>query len=127
MTYNKDRRRAVISLLSENGSRAFSTEEICSIILKDGGGKSTVYRIISELVHDGVVKKISDDKSRRVLYQYLGEKKCAEHLHLKCKVCGELIHLDRQTSRLIASSLVGSTLFTIDPSEILLGICKNCV
>ena len=127
MTYNKERRKQIIALVSSDGSRAFSTEEICSALLPDGMGKSTVYRIISELVNEGILKKISDGTTRRVSYQYLGEKRCAEHLHLKCKKCGELIHLDKKTTELITSSLISSAVFAIDPTEILLGVCKNCI
>jgi Fur family ferric uptake transcriptional regulator len=127
MTYNTDRRKQIITFVSSDGSRAFTTEEICEELLLDGKGKSTVYRIISELVSEGILKKISDGATRHVRYQYLGEKKCSKHLHLKCKLCGRLIHLDEPTSKLISSSLLDAAVFTIDPTEILLGVCKGCI
>ena len=127
MTYNTERKNEIIRLFSESADTAFTTEEICSKILNGGAGKSTVYRIISELVHEGAIKKISDEHTRRVVYQYLGEKKCSEHLHLKCRVCGRLIHLDRAASERILNLVKDCGSFSLDPTEILSGICDGCI
>ena len=48
MTYNTQREKQILNLLSKEKDRSFSIEEICEKIL-EGGGKSTVYRIISKL------------------------------------------------------------------------------
>ena len=125
MTYNTDRKNEIIKLLSSEPNRAFTTEEICARILSDGG-KSTVYRIISELCVKGVIRKLSDQNSRRVRYQYLGEKSCSEHLHLKCKNCEKLIHLDKSTSEFIMQHIQKNDCFTLDPTEILVGLCRYC-
>lgn len=125
MTYNTDRKNEIINLLSGEKNRSFTTEEICSRILRDGG-KSTVYRIISDLTAKGIIKKLSDPNTRRVSYQYLGEKECTEHLHLKCKGCERLIHLDKSTSELIMNQVKNMGSFTLDPTEILCGICESC-
>ena len=125
MTYNTQREKEILTLLSGEKHRAFSVEEICERILTEGG-KSTVYRIISRLTADGIFKKICDSKTRRVSYQYLGEKTCCEHLHLKCKACDRLIHLDKSSSELIMKMLSDSGSFSLDPTEILGGLCRDC-
>ena len=125
MTYNTDRRNEIIALLSSESERAFTTEEICDRLLT-GGGKSTIYRIISELTEKGVIRKLSDRNTRHVRYQYLGERTCAEHLHLKCKSCERLIHLDKSASQLIMNFISSTDSFTLDPTEILSGVCRLC-
>ncbi len=125
MTYNTDRKNEIITLLSSERERAFTTEEICERVL-NGGGKSTVYRIISELTSKGIIKKLSDPNSRHVRYQYLGERSCGEHLHLKCKSCDRLIHLDKSTSELVMNYIQRADSFTLDPTEILSGLCSLC-
>lgn len=125
MTYNTDRRNEIIKLLSSEDGRSFTTEEICRLILTDGG-KSTVYRIIADLTAKGIIKKLSDPNTRRVRYQYLGERSCSEHLHLKCKGCERLIHLDKATSEIIMRCIKSSDSFTLDPTEILGGFCRLC-
>ena len=125
MTYNTDRRGEIISLLSSESDKAFTTEEICKRIITEGG-KSTVYRIISDLTAKGIIKKLSDPNTRHVRYQYLGKRSCAEHLHLKCKSCERLIHLDRSTSELIMNHVKSAGGFSVDPTEILSGLCSSC-
>lgn len=125
MTYNTQREKQILNLLSHHKERAFTTEEICEKILTEGG-KSTVYRIVSRLTGEGILKKITDQRSRRVSYQYLGEKSCCEHLHLKCKNCERLIHLDKSASETIMSLLKSSGSFSLDPTEILGGLCRDC-
>ena len=125
MTYNTQREKEILTLLSGEKHRAFSAEEICERILREGG-KSTVYRIISRLTSDGILRKIYDSKTRRVSYQYLGEKTCCEHLHLKCKSCDRLIHLDKSSSEAIMKLVGDSGSFALDPTEILGGLCRDC-
>ena len=126
MTYNTERRKRILSFLSEDCNRAFTISEICDAILIEDKGKSTVYRIISELLESGMLKRIADEKTRLVKYQYLGEKKCTEHLHIRCKLCGKLVHLGREASSSIASIMSAHSGFSIDYSDILIGKCELC-
>ena len=125
MTYNTQREKQILNLLSGEKEKTFTIEEICDRILTEGG-KSTVYRIVSRLTGEGILKKITDQRSRRVSYQYLGEKSCCEHLHLKCKNCERLIHLDKSASQTIINLLNRSGSFSLDPTEILGGLCREC-
>ena len=126
MRYNTPRREQVILFFASEKSRAFTAEEVCHSILSDGSGRSSVYRIISALVDDGILKKLTDERSRRVRYQYLGEKKCSEHLHLRCRKCGRLFHLDKKLSLKVIETLKCSDGFLLDPTDILNGCCESC-
>lgn len=126
MIYNTEKRAAIEKFLSKKKESAFSIEEICLQILPDGRGKSTVYRIISEMVKDGSVRKICDPASRRVSYQHLEGKHCSEHLHLKCNECGRLIHLDEETTHELEQRLLSAKKFVLDDSSMLFGKCESC-
>ena len=126
MTYNTEKRAAVISFLENNRSYAFTIDEIAERLSPDGSGKSTYYRLISKLVEEGAVKRISDEKTRHTTYQYLGDHGCDEHLHLKCKECGKLIHLDHETSHSVEEAIMQVGGFSIDEGAILFGRCKGC-
>lgn len=126
MTYNTEKRTAVISFLENNSSRAFTIDEIAEKLSPDGKGKSTYYRLISKLVEEGAIKRISDEKTRHTTYQYLGNTECGEHLHLKCKECGKLIHLDHRTSHAVEDKILEMGGFSIDEGAILFGKCKGC-
>lgn len=126
MTYNTEKKAEILELFSKGGGQAFSAEEICSAILNDGRGKSTVYRIISKLVDQGILRRISDGKTRHITYQYINTGGCSEHLHLKCNVCGKLIHLDEETSHTLGVSILKTEGFTIDEGALLYGRCESC-
>lgn len=126
MIYNTEKRTKLLDFLKRNSGQAFSAEQICNGILDGGSGKSTVYRLISQLVDDGCVRRISDAKTRSVTYQYIGMGRCREHLHLKCKDCGILIHLDDVTSHILEKRILKSEGFTLDEGALIYGRCEAC-
>lgn len=126
MKYNTGKKKQILDFLSANAHSAFTLEEIAESIAPDGKGKSTVYRIVSELVEDAVVKRISDGKTRHCSYQYVGSSECKSHLHLKCRDCGKLIHLDKGVSESFASALRESGGFMLEDGCILFGKCTRC-
>lgn len=126
MKYNTEKRKRITELLSAYPGRAFTSEQICAVATSDGSGKSTVYRILADMLKEGKIKKISSQSSRRVSYQYIDCAHTPEHLHLKCKDCGMLIHLDAETSHRVEESLMAAKHFAIDEGELLFGRCENC-
>lgn len=126
MKYQTGKKEQVIELLKNNSSRSFSLAEICDKLLTDGHGRSTVYRLVSSLVDCGTLRRLGDGKTRHVTYQYVGDEHCKHHLHLKCKECGRLIHLDEGISEGIKDTLVRIGGFEIDEGEMLLGKCNDC-
>lgn len=126
MTYNTEKRSEITDFLARGKGKAFTVDEICHAIGADESGKSTVYRIISKLVKEGTLIKITDEHSRHTTYQYLGEEACCEHLHLKCKECGRLIHLDHETSHLLENQIKSAGHFVLDEGAMLFGRCEGC-
>ena len=127
MTYNTEKRNELTLFLKSKEGQALTIEEICAQILPDGHGKSTVYRLIAKLVEEGCVRRISDGKSRHATYQYISEGRCSEHLHLKCKSCGKLIHLDGETSHFLEKKIRKTEGFALDEGALLYGKCEGCI
>lgn len=126
MKYSTGKREKIIAHLSVNASRAFTVYEICDAVLGGDGGVSTVYRIVSELVADGKVRRLMGENGKQATYQYVGEDKCREHLHLKCCECGRLLHLDEGTTHKLEEAIMLSKQFAIDESAVLFGKCADC-
>ncbi|MBQ3016350.1 MAG: transcriptional repressor [Clostridia bacterium] len=126
MKYNTGKREQIIRFLRINSSRSFTLEEISEEITTDGHGRSTVYRIVSELVSEGKLRRLSDGKTRHCTYQYIGDDECSSHLHLKCRDCGRLIHLEDDISHEFAAALLSLDGFTLDAGAMLFGKCKDC-
>ena len=123
MTGNKER---ILGFLLENANSSYTLEEICAALTTDGKGKSTVYRIVSSLVAEGCVRRLSDGKTRHCTYQYVGGEHCHHHLHLKCKGCGRLVHLGEGESRRFERVLLDIGGFVIEEGTLLFGTCKEC-
>ena len=126
MVYNTGKRERILAFLAENGDGSYTLEEICAALTADGKGQSTVYRIVSELVGEGCVRRISDGRTRHCTYQYVGDEHCHHHLHLKCKGCGRLVHLDEGISRDFERTLMNVGGFTIEEGTLLFGTCRDC-
>lgn len=126
MKYQTGKKEQVIELLKNNSQSSLSLAEICDKLLSDGHGRSTVYRLVSSLVECGMLRRLGDGKTRHITYQYVGDEHCKHHLHLKCKECGRLIHLDEGISEGIKDTLVRIGGFEIDEGEMLLGKCNEC-
>ena len=126
MGYTTGKKEKIMRLMRDNHGVSYSLEHICELVLDGDSGKSTVYRIVSELVADGCLRRICDERTRRVTYQYMGSEECHNHLHLKCKGCGRLIHLDDKISRELEDSVRSVGGFSIDEGALLLGTCHDC-
>lgn len=126
MVYTTGKRERIIDFLSENAERSYTLEEICEAITEGGKGKSTVYRLVSELVGEGILTRLSDGRTRHCTYQYVGGELCHTHLHLKCKGCGRLIHLDHELSEELERTVRQVGGFRIDDGAFLFGTCREC-
>lgn len=126
MGYTTGKKALIIDFLSANAQRSYTLEEICEAVTADGHGKSTVYRLVAELVGDGDIKRLSDGRTRRCTYQFVGDAGCHEHLHLRCNECGKLMHLDDKLSHQLERAVFRFGGFTIEEGTMLFGRCRDC-
>ena len=126
MKYATGKKEAITSFLRKGSERSFTLVEICEAIARDGKGQSTVYRLVSELVKEGTVRRISDGKTRHCTYQYVGGAECKSHLHLKCRECGRLIHLEKALSSRLLAEVFEAGGFTVEGGGMLFGKCRDC-
>lgn len=126
MKYNTEKRKRITELFAAYSYKSFTSEQIAAVVTDEDCGKSTVYRILSDMLREGKIKKISSPNSRKVSYQYIDCEHTGGHLHLRCKDCGLLIHLDTQTSQKLTEGLMESMRFALDEGEILFGRCESC-
>lgn len=128
MTYHTVQKARLFSFLQQHADTAFTAEELCAALAGAGAvGKSTVYRLLPQLVAEGQVKRFSGSGQRRALYQAVGCAHCDAHLHLKCTVCGKLIHLDESASDAVLHRVLQSSAFSVDEGQtVLFGKCAAC-
>ena len=121
----------MLSFLEKNCSKAMTVSEIVEQMHADPScpkppSESTAYRIIKELVAEGRVKRTVNGIGREFVYQLTDSEECADHLHMKCRVCGELLHMHHESSEKLAESLLEDEGFTLDTGMVLTGVCGKC-
>jgi len=128
--YMTEQKKVLFDFLRENCEHAYSVEEIVYKLRETGKDlpKSTVYRLISRLVEDGKVKRMSRGNTRTFVYQIIAGELCHSHLHLKCMSCGKIIHMGEAISSEMLGAIKKSNNFSVSESEtIILGQCESCV
>ncbi len=129
--YMTEQKKALETILKESCERAYTVDELCekmcALYGESAPGKSTVYRLITNLVADGTVKRFEKDGSRRAAYQIIIGEHCDCHLHLKCTDCGKLLHLEQRLSDELLDKVRASSDFLVNEQQtVLFGRCAEC-
>jgi len=124
-TYNTNQRQILVDFLKNNAETQYTIEQIA--MNTKSVGKSTIYRLINKMVDEGIVRRTVKGNSRQFLYQYTDATGCASHLHMKCRECGKILHMDDERSKELMNILQESTRFDLDIKEtLLMGTCEKC-
>ncbi|MBP5294449.1 MAG: transcriptional repressor [Lachnospiraceae bacterium] len=125
--YNTKQRALLMDYLAAHPDEEFTAGEIASALEPQGISKSAVYRNLSELEEEGLLKRRTLPGSREIHYRYLGNEHCAESLHLSCKVCGRTIHMSNQETEFFVRTIAANDRFELDRHEtVLYGTCRKC-
>lgn len=130
--YQTGQKRILLAYMKAHSDQAFTIEELCEGMkaekdLTGMPGKSTVYRIMPELVEAGLVKRFVKEGSRKFLYQMVCGEHCDSHLHMKCSVCGKLYHMEDEESEALLLQVMKKHHFQIDEGKtVLFGQCEGC-
>ena len=125
--YLTRQRKRLLTYLSEHTDEQMTARQIADALTTDNISISAVYRNLSALEEEGILKRSIRENTREVYYQYIAAKECREHLHLSCRVCGKCIHLDEAGTTQLIENTLRNTGFQIEKTEtILYGICEGC-
>lgn len=125
--YSTDQREILLSFLKEHPDQQFSIEEISEqLCIGKVISLSTIYRNMNKLLEEESVRRFANEGSRKFLYQYVEDKNCSEHLHLKCNVCGQIYHINDKATKAILLSALQSDFIIDKKKSLLYGICKDC-
>ncbi len=129
-SYNTVGKKALVAYLCKESHRQFSVEELLEGLRAEQIliGKSSLYRLLDKLCTEGAVRKFKSENEGASLFQYIGsDAECGHHLHLKCTVCGKLVHLHCEQSALLVEHIFHEHGFAIDRKRsVLYGICRDC-
>ncbi len=130
--YNTAAREAIIEFFSENPDRQFTADEVFEGLTAKcapkAPGKSTVYRLLSQLLEEGMLRRFRDGADSNYLYQHSSKnQKCDFHFHMKCTECGKIYHLECEKSDDLLYHVLSEHGFAVNCSKSMLyGQCQKC-
>jgi len=130
-TYKTKQQELLFSYLREMQGQHFTAEDVRNHFDKKNIsiGIATIYRQLEKLVAEGKIQKYFIDEHSAACFEYLGEG-CShqeEHFHLKCDICGKLIHLECEELATIKGHLESDHGFVLNPLKtVFYGICTEC-
>ena len=126
-SYHTKQQETVLNFFKENKENQFTADEAAKLLENKNVGKSSVYRIVSKLCENGVLKRFLGGKGKGAKYQFVGEcGSCEEHFHLKCLKCGKLVHLENELSDTVLSLMQAHDFEVSEELTMLVGKCSNC-
>lgn len=128
--YRTRQKSAVIDFLKSREGECHRVSEIVGFFEKNNVkiGQTTVYRTLQTLVAQGIVSKFAAEKGDGAFYQLIKTSPaCHRHFHLKCTVCGEIIHVDCIFLKDMEDHVRREHDFALDNSKtVLYGLCNTC-
>ena len=127
--YNTKQRDTILRCIESFGDAHFTAADVVER-LSGKIGQATVYRMIDRLADEGRLRKYVVDGTTAACYQSVPDNDaadCRDHFHLKCEVCGRLIHVECGELTRIADHVKSGHGFEIDKSRtVFYGICREC-
>lgn len=124
--YKTNQRKIILDFLSASGGKHLTAAGVFAA-LRDSGhevGRATVYRYLDKLTADGALRRYASPDGGGALYEYCG---CDGHFHLKCDVCGRLLHLECGDVPALFSHIEEKHDFRIDQARTVFhGTCGKC-
>ncbi|MBQ8260812.1 MAG: transcriptional repressor [Lachnospiraceae bacterium] len=129
-SYTTKGRTEILSILEENKDRGITVQEIRDLMEQEEClvNPTTVYRYLDKLCADGTVVKHIAAKGKKAMFQLAGTKQtCHTHLHIQCKQCGRVAHLECSFMKEIENHFLKHHGYTLDCSDsIIHGLCEQC-
>ncbi len=124
-SYRTKQRDSILAFFAANPDACLSAKDIIENP-EIAVGEATVFRCLAKLTADGSIKKYVG-AGGGALYQYNGKEACNSHFHLKCLVCGKIVHLDCSMMQSVGAHIAEGHDFAIDVSRtVLYGFCRTC-
>lgn len=120
-------RKVLLSYLQEHADELLSAQEIAEALRGECISLSAVYRNLSELEADGLLRRGRGGGAREVYYQYIGAQACQNCLHLSCKKCGRTFHMNARGAAALMQTVAKTEGFAVDKADtVLYGVCEAC-
>jgi len=123
--YHTEQRDSLLAFFAKYPDDLFTIDELKESV--GGISRSALYRNITPMAEQGLIRRVQKEGGRKFYYQYIGSRDCAGHLHLHCSDCGMVLHMNDKAVEAVMAAVRTNTDFDLDKSKtILLGHCPSC-
>lgn len=123
ITYRTRQRDGILRFFTEHPDRCFTARDLVGQV---DAGEATIFRTLAALADEGKIKKFTGGSGGSAYYQF-NDAGCALHIHLKCRSCGKLIHMDCAFMEEILAHFKNEHAFTVDCGQtVIYGFCGDC-
>ncbi|SFA76815.1 Fur family transcriptional regulator, ferric uptake regulator [Acetitomaculum ruminis DSM 5522] len=128
--YSTKSRKIILEYMENNKDKHFTAADINDYLSKNNISinLATVYRNLDKYTEEGLLMKYKSLDGKSFLYQFINkDSKCFNHLHMQCKNCGKIIHMECDFMEDISTHLYNHHGFKLScDGSVLMGICKEC-
>lgn len=121
---------SIMEYLQAHKEHRFSAVDIHAYLESKGQqvNPTTIYRNLEKLMLSGQLMKYKTAEDESAMYQYVEPHgKCQEHLHMQCKSCGKITHLECGFMKEIRAHLLEGHGFLLEcTGSTLTGLCEKC-
>ena len=124
--YITEQRRQLLNYFENHCDEQLTINDMTRDLRECGISRSAVYRNVDRMVNEGILRRASED-GRRSAYQYVGTKRCCNHIHIQCTKCGRISHIEDERAERALKLALQRSKFKIDEQKtVLYGICSKC-
>lgn len=128
--YRTKSKDAIMTYLDMHREHSFSAYDVNAYMQENGiqVNLTTIYRNLDKLTENGVVMKYKTAEDECCRYQCVKpHARCHEHIHMQCRVCGKILHLECGFMEELVKHLYDHHKFTLECSgSVLTGVCAAC-
>lgn len=125
--YKTEQRKAMLAFFNEHPDEQFSAKEIAEALTDGSISLSAVYRNLSVMTGEGLIRRSVNENGHEAVYQYVAAETCCGELHLTCTECGKTFHMSHPVAEVMLEKLSSMDGFQLDRTKtVLYGICKKC-
>lgn len=127
MRYATKQRKRLLEILESHSDETLTVEQLVTLASTEPISRSAIYRNLSDLESEGLVKRITLPLPQKTGFRYVGAFECRKHLHLECEKCGKTFHLDLPSSDELIDNVMRDAGFEVDrKTTVISGVCSDC-
>ncbi len=126
MAYQTEQRDILHRFFVDHPHQPLTAKEIAAQLSDHPISLSAIYRNLSAMAEEGVLRCSVKPGSREKLYQFVNGETCRACIHLHCLQCGHMYHMNHRTAAMMQHRLAEED-FELDTTKtVVYGICKQC-